>query len=300
MAEPSRTAPASPWDDYADLWRNPRAIAPRELALWMQAVSDVGDSANAACAYTRSTAPCSDCGPSRPRLLVEAAAISLAEDLPRLLPLSVWYDTPVIHDHRSWAEERYDPSRMPMPWSLAAMDGKTPTESQRVEHVKEKNATAAAIARAKRIAADKGHGTSAVPDQFHPAVAQRLFAKREPTVTLGGDGDRLFLGAPPEPASADPTARWTQFTYVLDSTMPSLRFFDQRALAPFSPHFGLRLRSYSMFGRLQRDSGTDAVVVTFLEYTLAARLTLVFKQAHHTVHWYEDFDCTNERPSVRP
>ena len=298
-AEPvPKLRPPDPLPDYAELWRNPQAIAAEEQSLWTAALAVLSGAEGAGCSYARWTAPCPDCGASRPRDYAYAAGISLAADTPRLLPLSVWFDTPVVHDASSWVLERFDAGQEPALWTLATIGGALPTTRQRADYQAEKSASAAAIARAKRVAADNRDEGKQAPDAFHPAVVKPLLGSHPPTVTLRRGAAEVVLGTAPDSRSRHPAAKGMQFTYSIDPATAALKSFDQRILRPYSPHWGLKFRSFRRSAVLQRDPRTQRHVVVFQEEVFTARLTMVFAIANHTTHWYGDFGC--DRPFDAP
>ena len=284
--------PVLPWQDYAALWSSPQAATQDDLALWSAAVAALGD--NAECAYTRWSAPRPANGPAHPRAYADAAHFSLAADMPRWLPLSVWFDVPVVHDVVSWVAERHDP-RATTPWTLASMNDRPPSERQLVSYAEENDASAGAIARAEGIAAREN---KAPPARFHPVATQSFFARLAPTSRLRRDDDMLLLGAVPDAKSPDPQRRM-RLTYAVDAATRTLRFFDQRIEEPFSPHFGLRFLTYHRVGEFEPIAETNAVAMTFQELSFTAKLTLVFAPVHHAVSWYGDFQCPDAPASAR-
>lgn len=291
---PPTASPAEPLPDYDRLWQQARAANPEELALWRTAVAALGSDAHAGCAYTRRTAPCPHCGDSRPRVYAEATQISLAADVPRLLALSVWYDTPVVHEAAAWVRERFDPAKAAAPWILRDLDGKPPTRRQRYDYEAEKSAAESAWARAERIAAEKSRQ---LPPRFHPADVAPLVAGLAPTVALRADDTVAVLGRPPDPASSHPAARGMQTTYVVDRARPALTAIDQRILRPFRPHFGLRFGTYRQLTVLTPDATVGAEVVAFQQQVFTGRLTLVFPLVQHRSEWFGEFECPGGPPS---
>ncbi len=283
--------PPEPLPDYAELWRNQQAISAEDQSLWAAAVASLSGTDGAGCSYARWTAPCPNCGAARPMAYAYAAHTSLAADTPRLLPLSVWFDVPVLHDATSWVLERFNARQEPVRWTLTTIDGAPPTDRQRSDYLAEKSASATAMARAKRIAADKGDKGKQAPDEFHPAVVEPLFRPHPPTVTLRRTSAEVVLGTAPDSGSSHPAARGMQFTYSIDPATAALKSFDQRTLRPYSPHWGLKFLSFRRSGVLQRDPHTQRDVVVFQEEVFTARLTMVFAIANHTTHWYGDFSC---------
>lgn len=285
--------PAEPLPDYERLWRQARAASPEERALWRTAVAALGSDAHAGCAYTRRTAPCPHCGDSRPRVYAEATQISVAPNVPRLLALSVWYDTPVVHEAAAWVGERFDPSQA-APWILRDIGGEPPTRRQRYDYEAEKSAAEGAWARAERIAAKKGRR---LPPRFHPAAVAPLVAGLVPSVVLRADDAVAVLGRPPDPASSHPAARGMQTTYVVDRARPALTAIDTRILRPFRPHFGLRFGSYRQFAVLKRDAAVGADVVAFQQQVFDGRLTLAFPLKQHRSEWFGEFECQGDGTS---
>ena len=285
---PPKAAPAEPLPDYAERWRDARPAAAGELTLWAAAVASLGGARHAECAYTRWTAPCPHCGSSLPRGYAEATQISLAPGLSRWLPLSVWFDTPVMHEAALWVAERFDPRRAQRPWLLLSVDARPPTSSELADYVAEKNAAAAAWARAERIATRKGRR---LPLRFHPAGLGPSLRELPPTMALGEGGGTVVLGRPPERGAARPAARGMQFTYVLDPASAALKAVDQRILRPFSPHFGLRFRAFRQFAVLERVPAAGAEVVVFQQQVFSGALTLVFPLEQHRSEWFGGFDC---------
>lgn len=282
-------APAPPWENYAELWSAPVPIRAAELALWRTAASRLGGAEKHTCGFVRWTAPCSTCGDSRPRDLSLAAHLSLAGNLPRLLPLSVWFDTPLAHNAAWWVRERRASGSPIAPWALEAIAGAPPPPPRQAEFDAWQRATAAAIERARRIAGEHG---KALPLPFHPAAQRHRFAERQPTVTLHRSANLLILGATPDADALNPMPRHMQVTYAVEPEAQALRTFDQRLPAPFTPHFGLRFLSYREFGRFEWRAEAGAAVLTFSEHVYQARLVGVFKPKHHTRHWYGEFDCS--------
>ena len=282
--------PVEPLPDYVRLWQQARAASPEELALWRTAVAALGSDAQASCAYTRHTAPCPHCGDSRPRVYAEATHISLAANVPQLLALSVWYDTPVVHEAAAWVRERFDPGQAAAPWILRDLDGKAPTRRQRYDYEAEKSAAEGAWARAERIAAEKGR---MLPPRFHPAHVAPLVAGLVPTVVLRADDAVAVLGRPPDPASSHPAARGMQTTYLIDRSRPALTAIDQRILRPFRPHVGLRFGTYRQFAVLTRNAAVGADVVAFQQQVFTGRLTLVFPLKQHRSEWFGEFECAD-------
>ena len=285
---PPMVPPAEPLPDYEQLWRQARAANPEELALWQSAVAALGSDAHAGCAYTRRTAPCPHCGDSRPRVYAEATQISLAPNVPQLLALSVWYDTPVVHEAAAWVRERFDPGRAAAPWVLRDLNGKPPTRRQLYDYEAEKSAAEGAWTRAERIAAEKGRP---LPPRFHPVQVAPLVAGLAPTVALQADDAVAVLGRPPKPGASHPMARGMQTTYVIDRARPALTAIDQRILGRFRPHFGLRFGTYRQFAVLARDATVGADVVTFQQQVFTGRLTLVFPLVQHRSEWFGEFEC---------
>lgn len=285
---PALAPPAEPLPDYDRLWRQAQPASPEELALWRTAVAALGSDAHAGCAYTRHTAPCPHCGDSRPRVYAEATQISLAANVPQLLALSVWYDTPVVHEAAKWVAERFNPRQTTTPWMLRSLDGKPPTRREFYDYEAEKSAAEGAWARAMRIAAEKNR---ALPPRFHPAQAVPLVAGLAPTVVLQADEAAMVLGRPPDRTASHPAARGMQTTYVIDSARPALTAIDQRILRPFRPHFGLRFRTFRQFAVLRWDATVGADVVAFQQQEFTGRLTLVFPFVQHRSEWFGEFDC---------
>ena len=284
--------PPEPLPDYAELWRSPQPMTAAERSLWTAAVAMLGGADSAGCRYVRWTAPCPNCGPSRPLAYSYAARISLAADMPRFLPLSVWFDVPVIHDATAWVQERFDPEQEPVRWALTSIGGAPPTARQHADHLAEKSASATALARAKRIAADKG---KQAPAPFHPAVVAPLLGSHPPTVALRRGPDEVVFGVAPDSGSGDPAGRGMQFTYGIDPATAAVKFFDQRISGRYSPHWsphwGLKFLSFRRFAVLQREPRTESDVVVFQEQVFTARLTMVLPIASHRTHWYGDFSC---------
>lgn len=286
--QPPKTPPAEPLPDYAERWRSARPVAAEELALWRDAVAALGGAAHTRCAYTRWTAPCPHCGGTLPRVHAEATQISLAPGLSRWLPLSVWFDTPVMHEAALWVAERFDPRRAGRPWLLLSVDARPPNSRELADYVAEKSAAAAAWARAERIAGEKG---MRLPLRFHPAGLGPSLQELPPTVALGERGGAVVLGRPPERGASHPAARGMQFTYVLDPGSAALKAVDQRILRPFSPHFGLRFRAFRQFAVLERVPAVGADVVVFQQQVFSGSLTLVFPLEQHHSEWFGRFDC---------
>ena len=65
------------WRDSVEIWENPQPIEADQLALWRNAVSQIGDYRHIECRYKRYTAPCEDCESPYPRVYIEAAENSL-------------------------------------------------------------------------------------------------------------------------------------------------------------------------------------------------------------------------------
>lgn len=280
--------PAEPLPDYDRLWQQAQPASPEELALWRTAVAGLGSDAHAGCAFTRHTAPCPHCGDRRPRVYAEATQISLANDVPQLLALSVWYDTPVVHEAAKWVAERFDPRQTAASWRLRSLDDKPPTRRELYDYEAEKSAAEGAWARAMRIAAEKNR---ALPPRFHPAHAAPLVAGLAPTVALRADDALVVLGRPPDPGSGHPAARGMQTTYVLDRARPALTAIDQRILRPFRPHFGLRFATFRQFAVLTHNGTVGADVIAFQQQEFTGRLTLVFPFKQHRSEWFGEFDC---------
>ena len=281
--------PPEPLPNYAELWRNQQPMTTAEQSLWTAAVAMLGGADGAGCRYVRWTAPCSNCGASRPLAYSYAARISLAADTPRLLPLSVWFDVPVVHNAAAWLLERFDPRQQPVRWTLTSIGGAPPTARQYADYLAEKSASATALARAKRIAANKG---KQAPDPFHPAVVAPLLSAHPPTATLRRRPDEVVFGVMPNSGSKDPAARGMQFTYAIDPATAAVKFFEQRISRPYSPHWGLKFLSFRRFAALQREPRIQRDVVVFQEEVFTARLTMVLPIASHSTHWYGDFGCS--------
>ena len=264
-------------------------IRAAELALWRTAASRLGGAEKDACGFARWTAPCSTCGESRPRDLSLATHLSLAGNLPRLLPLSVWFDTPLAHNAAWWVRERRASGSSSAPWALEAIGGAAPPPPRQAEFHAWQRATTAAIERARRIAGEHG---KALPPAFHPAAQRHRFAERQPTVTLHRSANLLILGATPDADALNPLPRHMQVTYAVEPEAQALRAFDQRLPAPFTAHFGLRFLSYREFGRFEWRAEAGAAVLTFSEHVYRARLVGVFKPKPHAKHWYGEFDCS--------
>lgn len=284
----ARQPPADPLPDYDELWRHPQPADDEALALWQTAIKTVGGAAQAKCAYTRWTAPCPNCGNALPRVYAEATQISLAPNIPRWLALSVWYDTPVVHEAAAWVTERFDTQQAGASWALGSLDGRPPTGREFYDYAAEKSAGDGAWARAERIARQKGRQ---LPPRFHPAQVAPLVAGLAPTVALRRTEAVAVLGRPPDPASSHPAARGMQTTYVIDRAEPALKAIDQRLLGPFWPHVGLRFRSYRQYAVLKRDAQVGADVVAFQRQVFAGRLTLVFPFKQHRSEWFGEFRC---------
>ena len=280
--------PAEPLPDYDRSWQQARPASPEELALWRTVVAGLGSDAQAGCAYTRNTAPCPRCGDSRPRVYAEATQISLAANVPQLLALSVWYDTPVVHESAKWVAERFDPRQTATPWMLRSLDGKGPTRREFYDYEAEKSAADGAWARAERIAGEKDR---VLPPRFHPAKVAPLVAGLAPTVALQADDAAVVLGRRPDRAASHPAARGMQTTYVIDRARPALTAIDQRILRPFRPHFGLRFATFRQFAVLTRDTTVGADVIAFQQQEFTGRLTLVFPFKQHRSEWFGEFDC---------
>ena len=285
---PPKAVPAEPLPDYAERWRDVRPASAEELSLWAAAAASLGSARHAECAYTRWTAPCPHCGSSLPRVYAEAMQISLAPGLSRWLPLSVWFDTPVMHEAARWVAERFDPQRAGRPWLLLSVDARPPNSRELADYVAEKSAAAAAWARAERIAGEKG---MRLPLRFHPAGLGPSLQELAPTVALGERGGTVVLGRPPARGASHPAARGMQFTYVLDPGSAALKAVDQRILRPFSPHFGLRFRAFRQFAVLERAAAVGADIVVFQQQVFSGALTLVFPLEQHHSEWFGRFDC---------
>lgn len=271
------------WQDHVEIWENPQPIEADQLALWRNAVSQIGDYRHIECRYKRYTAPCEDCESPYPRVYIEAAENSLTS--PGIRALGSWFDTPVMHDIKFWSEEKFDSTIHP-PWQLLTMNESEPTEGQFKSYSDEKHAT---VRRLDSKPIGMVDGVAAIG--FHPATTRASFMDREPTKLLRQEDRTLYLGTERDREARLPLYRRTQVTWVLDIEQGTLLSYEVRAPRSFAPHFGLRMKEYWERGTFKHDATLDARVIDHREYFLRSRLTLVFPIMNHVYHWYSDFEC---------
>lgn len=276
------------WQDMDALSRDSKAISDSELAEWKVALEGIGGLENASCSFSRWSAPRRNEKAELPRYIADAMELAMTGSLSRLLRLSVWFDTPVVAQHKdTWVKDRFD-IETDHSWSLINIDERHPTEKEQHDYDAEKLASAAAIKRVEDIVSERGGDFSY---NNHPAALRDYFERHPPTKTLHDSETALVLMSEPARRSKDPLVRHTSATYVILRDEPQLHSFEISNRRAFSPHMGIRVSNYRKFGTLDSDPITKTQVLRYLEQTYQIRLTYVFKQAIEHRQWFSDFEC---------